>query len=267
MVRVVYHARHDRVLMEPWKRVYSDQQRNALRYVFFVKGITNMAQIGRLANAGELVFEGRDIPAFPIPAASVRDIINQEKRKRLGKQHSDLVAKPPGDAVETLRRRLTSILDHETARLEKWQEKNTKTPVDAEQIRKLARAVRELDALPGPGERSTKTAPGRGAQQGNGGEAPAKPNTLAGTLAAALKPGAINPERNAATEDVPPDHNEHRDKQPQNTGIATRLKEVSYQPTKQTTSTTDHNDTDDPGAFARDGLAGLRALDVSVTRP
>lgn len=253
--------------MEPWKRVYSDEQRNALRYVFFIKGITNMAQIGRLANAGELVFEGRDIPAFPIPAASVRDIINQEKRKRLGKQHSDLVAKPPGDAVETLRRRLTSMLDHETARLEQWQEKNTKTPVDAEQIRKLARAVRELDRLPGPGERSTKTAPGRGAAQGNGGEAPAKPNSLAGSLAAALKPGAINTERSAAADNIPIENSGDRDTEPQHTGLATTLKEISYQPTNNQTTTTSDTDTGDPGAYARGELAGLRALDVSVSTP
>lgn len=243
--------------MEPWKRVYSDEQREAIRHAFFVRGIENMAQVGRLARAGELILEGRDIAAFPIPDASVRDIINQEKRRRQGKESSALLSKPPGDAVDVLRERLTSVLDHETARIVRDQGKSPRAPIDAEQVRKLARAVRELEALPGPGERSRKPAPGRGAAQGNGGEAPAKPNSLAGNLAAALKPGAINPERNTATDNVPLDDSGHRDNQPQDTDLTTT---VDMQIPQQRTDTPD-----DPGAYARGELAGLRALGVSVS--
>lgn len=174
--------------MSQWTPKYNDQQRSAIEHAYCNKLIRNMSLIQRLAEAGELVYEGQNVPPFEIPHASVRQIIKKEEKRRSGLLHTELARKPPSDAVEIIRRRLVSLMDHETTRMEKAQNKAPNVPLDAEHLRKLGRAARELAALPGPGERSTTPGaniPGQGQPQG---ESRAKPTALAGQLMSALEP-------------------------------------------------------------------------------
>lgn len=242
--------------MSTFTKVWSDTQREAVQQAWFVAKIGNMAQIARLARAGELTFEGQPVPAFKVPDATVRDWINGEIRRRQGRDQTELARKPAEDAVEELRRRLVSLIDTDTLRLEKHARERRATPIDAEQIRKLARATRELAALPGPGEPSRHKAPGRDPNT-PAGEAVRKPNSMSGQLATALAaPGINTPPETADTDaHTDPTLGEHPwDGEPENTTTDTDT----------TSNTHTATDTDDPGAYAHSALAGLRADGVEV---
>lgn len=184
--------------MAGWERVWSDEQKDAIIAAYFVAGIHNMAQITRLAHAGELRFEGKTLPPYRnpsgllIPSASVRDIIRTEEKRRKGKRHSDLVNKPAPEAHELLRRRLTSMLDHETLRIEHWQKMNPYKELDAEHVRRLGRALRELQSLPQAGERARQPGtaiPGQGKVAGESTDR----DSVGGSILSALSSPGIEP--------------------------------------------------------------------------
>lgn len=168
---------------------YTEEQRRAIEYAYLDAAIRPATEIPRLAAAGQLVWQGRPVEAFAIPYATALEIGKAEERRRTGRAHSRLVNQPHNDAVETLRRRMVSLLDHETNRLEREQRKAQNKPIDAEQLRKVGRALRELASMPKPGTRGVR--PGSGARSGEPtGEGPAKDNSMAGALRAALRGGA-----------------------------------------------------------------------------
>lgn len=102
-----------------------------------------------MAAAGELSPEpgGEPLEPFEIPEASVSDIISKAERRKRGELLRQNVATMPAkDRVEHFQRRLSGMIDAEMDRLEKEQRKGRS--LDAEQIRRLARAIRELSTLP-----------------------------------------------------------------------------------------------------------------------
>ena len=106
--------------MSRWDAVYTDEQRDALAHAYLDRGIGSMAQVARLARAGELVYNGAQVDAFDVPDGSARDIIRKAEQRRAG-DRSALADKPPRDAVETIRRRLVGMLDADTERIARQQ--------------------------------------------------------------------------------------------------------------------------------------------------
>lgn len=247
---------------------YSDAQRNAIKHAGVVVGIKPLTSISRMAKVGELAWEGQKLEPFDVPDATVRDIVRTEERRRAGAAHSDLVNKPHHDAVEMLRRRMISLLDHETLRLEDAQRAKPKVALDAEHARKLVRVLRELAALPAPGERGERpgaTVPGTGKPRA--GEAVAKPTSIGGKLADAIE-RSMTPAQAAQSDDITVDTDRAIPPQTvtENSSVADDETNESHAPA-QTASATDEPSAaelggEDPGAHVRARLASLSATHV-----
>lgn len=141
--------------MGQWAPKYTDEQREAVAVAYLDRGVKPASRICDLAAAGQLATAGdanRTLEPFEIPVASVRDIYRNARRRRSGALKSGLTDVPHRDAIESLRQRLVSVADHELARVEKQQARANGKPVDPELLRQIARAVREIAALPGPND-------------------------------------------------------------------------------------------------------------------
>lgn len=172
--------------MTKWDTKWSDEQRKAIVRAFIDLRIRPMTKITRMAAAGELSADaGADpLPGFDIPYGTVVSIgRTAEKRARGENMRPALRAMPARDRAEDMQRRLTSILDRELERIELAQRKRPKTPADAEQIRKVVRAMRELATLPDFEEKRLPKVLGERAD-GRATEGPSR-DSLAGKLLAA----------------------------------------------------------------------------------
>lgn len=135
--------------MSQWARKYGDKQRAAIVHAALDLRITPRSRIKAMAAAGELrpASDEPFLEPFTIPEASIAYIAKTAERKRLGeampKRLADL---KPRDRAEALQRRLTTLIDAELEKMEGRQRRNH--PLDWEQVRKAARALRELGTLP-----------------------------------------------------------------------------------------------------------------------
>lgn len=146
--------------MPQYTRVYDDAQRGGIVEAGVDRGVRPISRICRMAYAGELTFEGDQIPSFQIPDASARAIVEKARKGREGRNLSDLAAKPPKDAIELLRRRFLNLIDYELTRVEKQAKRKNSKPIDAALVRNLVRAGREAAALPGPEDKRLPMQPG-----------------------------------------------------------------------------------------------------------
>lgn len=170
-----------------WDRKWSDEQRAAIIRAFIELHIRPMTKIARMAAAGELSAEaGADpLPGFAIPYGTVVSIGRlAEKRARGERMRPHLAKLPARDRAEDMQRRLTSILDRELERIELAQRKRPKTPADAEQIRRVVRAMKELATLPDYEEKRLPKALGQRDADGQITEGASR-DSLAGKLLAA----------------------------------------------------------------------------------
>lgn len=173
--------------MSKWTARYTDEQRAAIEHAH-LENHRKVADIVRMAAAGELKHNGETLDAFEIPYQSASHIAKRAKRAREGNARSSLAALPPRDAIDELRRRLLSMADHETKRVQAQLNARKPTPMDAELLRKLARATREIAALPTPDQARTPLAAGQytpGAGRDN--RAPDTPTTRDNLAGAILK--------------------------------------------------------------------------------
>lgn len=134
-----------------FEEVYTDEQRDAMAEAYLDRGIRPARRVVALAQAGELA---PGLAPFTVHGkeGTVRDLASKLKKRRAGKLASDVAQLPPRDAIEGLRRRLVSAIDHELAAIEKAQRKASgKAAVDPERLRQIARAVREAALIPEPG--------------------------------------------------------------------------------------------------------------------
>jgi hypothetical protein len=171
------------------ERKYTDGQRAAVIYHRNVRKLSGKV-ISDLARRGELEsVAGEPLGAFEIPKDSVysmgRDDIARARRSEVSK----LVTALPADANEAIRRRLVEIVDRRTAKLLEVTRRGKE--VDPEELRKLARAAREIAALPAYGLQAPQ--PGRQARGAPEGETPAKSSSAAGAIFEAARGGAIRP--------------------------------------------------------------------------
>jgi hypothetical protein len=140
-----------------FEAVYTDDQRDAIAYAYEDRRIRPARRVVELAAAGELEINGRTLEPFTCSQNTVRDFAAKLRKRRAGEKSSELAKAAPRDAIEALRRRLVNAADAELAAMEKRQ-KNGKS-VPGEELRQVARAVREIAAIPGPSD-ARPAAPG-----------------------------------------------------------------------------------------------------------
>jgi hypothetical protein len=140
-----------------FEAVYTDDQRDAIAHAYEDRRIRPARRVVELAAAGELEINDRTLEPFTCSQNTVRDFAAKLRKRRAGEISSQLAKAAPRDAIESLRRRLVNAADAELAAIEKRQ-KNGKS-VPGEELRQVARAVREIAAIPGPND-ARPAAPG-----------------------------------------------------------------------------------------------------------
>lgn len=135
--------------MTPLAAKYTQCQRDAIATVYTLMDAT-AGRVAQLAAAGELKHPvGARLGPFEVPENTVRSIARRERIRRAATQAAvALVDQPPRDAVERLRQRLIVGVDVELTRIEIEQAAGGR--VTGEELRQVARAARELAAIPGP---------------------------------------------------------------------------------------------------------------------
>lgn len=222
--------------MGQWAMVWSDDERAAIEYAWCDLNIHPRAQIVRMANAGELRSQagGDFVPAFEIPYSSARSIGIAAEQRRIGKNVPDrLLNKHPRDRAHELLNRLSGIVDCELERLEKRQRSHK--PASGEEIRQLARAMREIAAVPDPREIRLPRAPGQRETDGTHSPDGATSGGLAAkavlVAAAKIPAGRANPQTTSPGVPAPPTTgNQHeQDKDGDNETTATQRQQPEPQ--------------------------------------
>lgn len=160
-----------------FEAVYTDEQRDAIATAYEDRRIRPARRVVELAEAGELV-EG--LAPFTVHggANTVRDMARKRRQKRAGQLVTETAKQPPRDALEALRRRLLSAIDHELTACEREQKKRAGS-ADPERLRQIGRALREAAAIPTPSE-PTPPKPGHGPMATRTGSATRGASTVAG---------------------------------------------------------------------------------------
>lgn len=138
--------------MGAFQKVYSDAQRDAIGHAWADLRIRPAQRIAAMAAAGELEIDGEILPAFHVPVATVRDLGRRLVKRRTGAMRTELAQLAPATQVEAMRARLVNAISWELDQIDREHER--KKPVDGERIRKVARAAREVAAMPTHGERA-----------------------------------------------------------------------------------------------------------------
>lgn len=219
--------------MAAWERKYSDEERTALEEAYLDRGIRPVKRIKALAEAGELPYNGAQLPAFTVPLSTIYDLGRTAKQRRSGVIHSELADGDPDDAIEVIRKRLLSVADHETKRLVKAA-KRDKTPANAKELQGWARALREAAAIPARHQQRLPIQPGLPARDGTR----EKESATVGTLARDI----LKADQSA------PKLSKHRPQPVYRAGS-------SNAPTDTPTSPNDHNPS--PGSWLRDEINRL----------
>lgn len=235
--------------------IYSDDQRDAILQAGVAEGLRPIRVICERAAAGTLLLKGEPVPAFNVPESTVAGIVRTATRKREGKAPSKLAELPTGDAIESLRRRLVNAADAQLAATEKAisRSKGAKaTAAQCEELRQIARAVREIAAIPGPkGEPATARPPGAtipGETKNDGG--PTR-GGLAGSILKAAAPRGIPATATPHLEHHTSDTGDH-----DATPTGNTPPDVYTQPVS-----------DDPGEYVRGQIAAGLTADVVRVRP
>jgi hypothetical protein len=161
-----------------FERRYSDDELEAAITAYLDRGIKPMRVVVDMAAAGQLsTKDGRKVRPFQMSLHTLRDYVQRERRRRTGRINGHALDNPD-DVLEGLRRRMVGLAHAEVAYVE-GQKKGKRDP---EHMRQIVRLMRELAALPRPGEGR-----GRAPGQRENGEKQSGETTggLAGSLLAA----------------------------------------------------------------------------------
>src|SRR4051794_21078015 len=123
-----------------FEEIYTDEQREAMAEAYEDHRIRPASKVVQLSEAGKLP---AGIGPFRVHggANTVRDMARKLRQRRAGQLASVTAKQNPRDAVEALRVRLLSAIDHELARVEREQKKRS-GKADPEELRQLGRALR-----------------------------------------------------------------------------------------------------------------------------
>ena len=142
--------------MSKFERRYSDEQIAAAVHCYLDRKIRPAKAVMQLAREGNLTGrDGRTVPAFSIGESYLRILVTNERKRRRGpvKGGGMNSLSNPDDVLEGLRRRMIALADSELGVCERQRQGKR----DPEHMRQIARLVREVAALPKPGEGRSKT--------------------------------------------------------------------------------------------------------------
>jgi len=142
--------------MSAFERVYSDEAIAAAVHSYLDRKIRPARLVIQLAREGNLTTRtGEKVPAFELNPHTFRDFITRERKRRRGpvKGGGMNSLSNPDDVLEGLRRRMIALADSELGVCERQRQGKR----DPEHMRQIARLVREVAALPKPGEGRSKT--------------------------------------------------------------------------------------------------------------
>jgi hypothetical protein len=142
--------------MSKFERRYSDEQIAAAVHCYLDRKIRPAKAVMQLAREGNLVGrDGRTVPAFSIGESYLRILVTNERKRRRGpvKGGGMNSLSNPDDVLEGLRRRMIALADSELGVCERQRQGKR----DPEHMRQIARLVREVAALPKPGEGRSRT--------------------------------------------------------------------------------------------------------------
>lgn len=139
--------------MTTFERKYSDDEKEAALFAYMDRRIRPLRAVLELSSRGELITrDGRTVRPYDLNPHTLKTWITVEKRKRSGKLRGAAFEKPD-DTIEALRRRLINTADSELSYVERQRTGKR----DPEHLRQIARLVREVAALPRPGEGRGRT--------------------------------------------------------------------------------------------------------------
>jgi len=142
--------------MSAFERRYSDEQIAAAVHSYLDRKIRPAKAVLQLARDGNLLDRrGQEVPAFTMGEAYLRALVTAERKRRRGpvKAGGMNSLSNPDDVLEGLRRRMIALADSELGVCERQRQGKR----DPEHMRQIARLVREVAALPKPGEGRSKT--------------------------------------------------------------------------------------------------------------
>ncbi|HTA98825.1 MAG TPA: hypothetical protein VK730_14430 [Solirubrobacteraceae bacterium] len=166
---------------------YTRWQREAVVVAYDTLDIT-AGRVVELAAAGALRHtSGALLAAFDIPENTVRSMGRRARRREVAEaQKAGLLEISPRDSVERLRQRFLLAIDQKLSRIEVEQAEGRS--ITGEELRQVARALRELAALPG---RQDPRPPAPGAKMNGRREGGETRGGLAGRILAAHRTAAI----------------------------------------------------------------------------
>lgn len=127
---------------------YSAEQKRAAALAYLDDGIRPARRVRELAATGALELDGEKLPPYEITDDMVRKSAEFLRKERFGLAASKLAQKPNRDAVEALRRRAVSYVDHEMQILERRQKRGRTGAKDHEVMDRLIRMTKNIAALP-----------------------------------------------------------------------------------------------------------------------
>ena len=142
--------------MSTFERVYSEEAIAAAVHSYLDRKIRPARLVIQLAREGNLTTRtGEKVPAFELNPHTFRDFITRERKRRRGpvKGGGMNSLSNPDDVLEGLRRRMIALADSELGVCERQRQGKR----DPEHMRQIARLVREVAALPKPGEGRSRT--------------------------------------------------------------------------------------------------------------
>jgi hypothetical protein len=122
---------------------WTETQRAAVAHAVEDRGL-GATEAARLAAAGHLEHDGVRLEPFPIPASSVRTYAQRLRTARAGRASTQVTEIDHRDLTERYRQRLARLLDDRL----NAHERRRKGSTEPEELRQLARAVREFAAIP-----------------------------------------------------------------------------------------------------------------------
>lgn len=213
---------------------YTAEQREALGVAVVDRKIPPK-RVVELAAAGELTLDGARLEPFETNVHTIRDRARILRKRRAGEQKTELEKTNPRDALEQLRVRLVRLADREIAA----EERKRAGTSDPERIRQLARAGREIAAIP---DRTEPTPPAPGAKRNGQRDGAETTGGMAGAiLKAARSPSTARVETRETGRETPARDVQHRHGQDGDG-------QDGAQPDAEQPS---NGDTDAPGAWAR----------------
>lgn len=179
--------------MSAFDRKYEPDQIEAFCHAYLDRKIRPMRKVIELAKQGALLTrDGRETRPFDPNPHTFAGYVARERKRRRGSTRGSALDRPD-DVLEGLRRRMIAVADQE---LTHWERKRTGNR-DPEQLRQITRLMREISAMPKPGEGRSR-APGQRDENGQMVDGASK--GIAGKMLAAHRRSQTAPEPLTAEE-------------------------------------------------------------------